>query len=423
MTGPGPWGPKSRAPWGLLPKFHRDPLGLLHAVARQYPDLAALPFGPWTLYLASGESAVEDVLRPHKDHFHKGPGMEADNPLTGQGLLLTEDDVWRDQRKAIAPVFGRGTVLQYQPIMERGIEHLTGQFFSKGALDVGQFGRHLALWVTLAALFGTEPDAMQLDQVSRATQGVMAHYHQRARSVVRPPYRWPTIFNRHFYALAAELTQFVKPLLEHPPSALLEILAQSSPDRGVQEAVTFLIAGHETTGNALAWTLLLLADHPDSVLRVQQEASEVPEQRPYTEAVVLESLRLYPPVWLLSRRSIRPVEVCGYVLPAHASFLISPFVSHRIESYYADADAFRPERWLEDGARVRHSRTDYRFLAFGGGPRRCPGEGFAMAELTLAISFICQHWQLRALASSWPQAFPGMTLAPEGDLRIMATAP
>ncbi len=410
-----PHGPTSRWPWGLLPTFHRDPLTLLERVGRRYPSMAALPFGPWTLYLATGDKAVADVLRTHKDHFRKGPGMEAKNPLIGQGMLLSEGDLWREQRRAIMPVFSHNAIKAYHAAIAHEVNVGAQKFFSAANVDAGVFGRYLALAVTLSTLFGLSPKDELISRLGESTSQVMEHFHHRARSLYRPPYAWPKAFNGAFHQSSDVLRAFVEPLLDRPNTPLLEILAQSPPDRRAQEALTFLIAGHETTGNALAWTLRLLADHPEVVERVSQEAEG---GLVYSEAVVLESLRLFPPVWLLSRTAIQNVEVDHYHLAAGSQFLVSPWVTHRLESYYPEAESFLPERWL-DGGEIKRTRTDYRFLAFGGGPRRCPGEEFALAELSLAVANICRRWRLRS-REPFPSPTPGMTLSPRGGLEILA---
>lgn len=417
MSARRPHGPVNRLPWGLLPQFHHDPLRLLEEVGRRYPSLATLPFGPWTLFLATDDRVVEDVLRPHKDHFRKGPGMEASNPLIGQGLLLSEGELWRDQRRAILPAFSDEQMDAYQNVMTHEVLASTAQWFTDGQIDAAQFGRHLALAVAMSALFGAEPDSEAVACVGEATRNVMAHFHRRARSLFRPPYHWPAPFNRSFHQASAVLGNYMTPLLASPATALTRILACSPLDRQNAEAITFLIAGHETTGNALAWTLRLLAEYPEVADRVSEEAKSQEGQRPslaYAEAVCLESLRLYPPVWLISRTALTPVEVAGYRLPEGSHFLISPWVTHRIDTYYPEASAFRPERWLNQGKVVR-SRADYRFLAFGGGPRRCPGEGFALREMVTAISMICRKWRMHPLGS-FPKPEPGMTLAPKGEV-------
>ncbi len=418
-----PYGPVTRAPWGLLPRFHRDPLGLLEDVGNRYPGFASLPFGPWTLYLATEDTAVEDVLRPHKDHFRKGPGMEAQNPLIGRGLLLSEGDLWREQRKAIAPVFHPDSMKAYRIAIAERIGAAVSRFFTPGQLDAGEFGRYLALIVTMDVFFGVASAAESVRRVDKATAQVMEHFHHRARSAYRPPYHWPKVFNRAFHQASGVLTDFIEPLFDEPSTPLLKVLANSPVERRAEEALTFLIAGHETTGNALAWTLRLLAEYPDIADRVGDEAlhqGDPFQPGAYTQAVCLEALRLFPPVWLISRTATHEVEVQGYALPAGSDFLVSPWVTHRRSGYYSEPTTFRPERWIRSREVVR-SRTDYRFLAFGGGPRRCPGEEFALTEMMLAISFICREWNLRPLTTALPSPHPGMTLAPHGALGLVVT--
>lgn len=407
-------GLSSRAPWGLLPEFHRRPLHLLMRAASAGRPLASLAFGPWTLYLASGEEAVEAVLRPHKDHFKKGPGMEASNPLLGEGLLLSEGDVWKRERRAIHPAFASRELRVYRPAMERWIPALVGALPDRGRLEAGGFGRMVALRVALAALFAVEPADAELDRLSQATGAIMEHFHRRARSVWRPPYRWPALFNRTYHEAGEVLQGFVDPLLTLPPSTpLLAALADDpvyAEGRRSAEALTFLIAGHETTGNAIAWTLGLIARHPGWQDRLAEEVLGTPGRPRVAEAIIRESLRLYPPVWLLSRTATVPVEVTGRSFASGTHFLVSPWVTHRLPEYYEDPEGFRPERWLD-----RQATPPYRYLAFGGGPRHCPGEGFALTELALVVRAMVGRFRI-TLPDAWPDPRPGMTLAPADPL-------
>lgn len=406
----------SRAPWGRLPEFHRRPLDLLMRAAALGRPLASLPFGPWTLYLAAGEEAVESVLRPHKGHFKKGPGMEANNPLFGEGLLLSEGDIWKQERRAIHPAFASEALDTYRPAMDRWVPRLVEAWAARGEWEAGRFGRTVALRVALAALFGVEPDDAELTRLSQATRAVMAHFHRRARSVWRPPYRWPMLFNRSYHEAGAVLRGFVDPLVAGPVrtpflAALTNEDVYPGPRRSA-EAITFLIAGHETTGNAIAWTLGLLARHPAWQDRVADEATGVSGDVEVLNAVIRESLRLYPPVWLVSRTATAPVEVAGRRFATGTHFLVSPWVTHRLPEYYEDPESFRPERW------IGHPTTpSYRYLAFGGGPRHCPGEGFAYTELGLLIRALVLRYRLTAVGP-WPSPHPGMTLAPAAPLMI-----
>ncbi len=408
-----PPGPQTRTPWGLLPNFHRDPLTLLETLGQEYSPLTRLPFGPWTLYLAVGAEAVEDVLRSHRQHFRKGPGMDVKNPLLGRGLLLSEGETWRSERHALGAAFQPQAYSAYERAMRQEIARRVALVADGETVDVADFSRQLALAVAIQAFFGVDPDSGQMAAVGQAVENLMRHFYSRARSLWRPPYPWPQLFNRTFYHAARGLTGFVEHALEKGQSPFLDALAQLPADQRMAEAVTFLIAGHETTANALAWTLLLLSRHPEVAEHVAGEtetSSASGLQLPYVRAVAFEALRLFPPVWLMSRTAVDEVGVAGYRLPSGADFLVSPWVTHRQAAYYAQATAFCPERWLTGNA-VHGSSRNYRFIAFGAGPRRCPGEHFAVNEITLAISAVCRRFTLIA-ASAFPAPRAGMTLAP-----------
>jgi len=193
------------------------------------------------------------------------------------------------------------------------------------------------------------------------------------------------------------------------------------------EIVTLLLASHETTANALAWTWYLLARHADAEARLHAEidtvlgtgrcpnADDLPEL-PYTRMVLAESMRLYPPAWLLARVAVEEHEARGYVLPAGSLAVLSPWVVHRNSSYFPAPQRFDPERW---GAATHNGRPRFSYFPFGGGSRGCMGEAFAWMEGVLLLAVIAQRWRFRLLdESSHPEIRPALTLTPRSGIRV-----
>jgi len=195
------------------------------------------------------------------------------------------------------------------------------------------------------------------------------------------------------------------------------------------EAMTLLLAGHETTANALTWTWYLLSQHPEVEARLHAEVDAVLGRRdasagdlpqlPYARAVVAESMRLYPPAYLVGRRALEPYAIPGtdYVVPARTVVLISQYLLHRDPRFWDDAERFVPERWLDEGRTERHR---YAYFPFGAGTRICIGEHFAWMEAILALSTIAQRWQLRLVPGQTIEMQPIITLRPKGGIKMVA---
>jgi cytochrome P450 len=186
------------------------------------------------------------------------------------------------------------------------------------------------------------------------------------------------------------------------------------------EAITLLLAGHETAANVLAWTWYLLSQNPAAESRLHDEVDDVLAGRlpavedlprlKYTQMVLDEAMRLYPPAWTLARRAVRECEIGGYRIPAKSVLLLSQYVMHRDARYYQDPDRFDPERWTPES---RAERPAFSYFPFGGGPRLCIGEQFAKMECTLVTATLAQRWRLRLARGHLIEAAPQLTLRPK----------
>ncbi|MCY0864211.1 MAG: cytochrome P450 [Sulfobacillus sp.] len=385
--------------WRHLMWFHRQPLEWLKSLADRYGPLTAFRLGPWPFWLASGPQTVGAILRRHGKEFIKGPGLQTDNPLIGAGLLTTEGSFWAEERRREAPLFTSTNVKRLlaadmMPWSEKWADALPTDrpvelhsLFLRGTLDV--------VIRTLFADSGPKPLATYQEDLA----WIMHHFYHRLRSPFRPPYHWPWPFNRLYHRHARRLETFFDQW--HPEPKPYETLGSRlnphDPDDRAK-AVTLLMAGQETTANALTWTIRLLATHPDW----QQRLWEQPE---VVDWVIQESLRLYPPVWLISRETTRSVALEKYELPPHAKILISPWVSHRNPDVFVDPAAFHPQRWQSAAPRLDG------YFPFGGGPRRCIGQAFALGEMRTVIEAIVARYRIEPVGPD-PTVFPAMTLEP-----------
>jgi len=192
------------------------------------------------------------------------------------------------------------------------------------------------------------------------------------------------------------------------------------------EAITIFLAGHETTANALTWTWYLLSEHPEIEARLHHEldsvlagrlptADDFPRLR-YTEMVIAESMRLYPPAWIMGRRALKDYSLASYIVPAGSSVIMSPYVMHHDARYFPDPFRFDPDRWTPE---ARASRPQFSYFPFGGGPRRCIGEGFAWMEAIMILATLAQTWSLRHIPEHHVALQPVITLRPKHGMSMV----
>lgn len=411
MTIPGPIGGN----FTRLAAFHRDPLSFFQALTRTWGPDVRFRMGPWTFFLINSPERAGWILSHHRPYFHKGPGLDPKNPLIGGGLLTSEDETWIHQRRSLAPVFRRDNVSRMQSELMDVIQDDLAEWPLDIPFDLEPRLLRLSLTMAVRTLFADKSSTTTaLKEVGHQVEWLMAHFYHRSRSVWRFPYQIPP-FNRRYHAHATRLHQFTESLkpIARPFETVWPHLS-SDPNALLQEAATLIIAGYETTGHAMAWALDLLASHPDVHQHVYQESLTDDVDKPWTRAVLNESLRLFPPVWLLSRRATQDIPNEDLLIPNGSIVLISPWLMHRNPDVFPHPDDFRPERWI-NAAPI----PPYHYIPFGAGPRGCIGEHLALEEAVLAISTIVRHLQLTTQAGP-REVFPGLTLAAKEPLWVTA---
>lgn len=394
--------------WSLLRAFQRDPLALFVTLTQSYGTRVRFRMGPWTFYLLTDPDSVGEVLSHHGKGFLKGPGMDASNPLTGAGLLTQEGSPWIDQRRRMAGVFRQSNIALMIPELDAALSHLiAGPLRSGGQWDLEPLMLRLSLTMVMHTIFAEEiPDPSTLKSVGDDVEWLMRHFYHRSRSIWRFPYHLKP-FNHGYHVREARLHRVIDRVnpCDRPYDTVWPHLAPHP--QHYPEVLTLVIAGYETTGHAIAWALDLMSRHPDWEQAVYQEslneASPHPSTHPITQAVLLEALRLYPPVWLLSRKPTETMELGRDHLEPGQIILISPWMTHRLADSFANPESFDPSRWLS--APPTHP---YAYIPFGAGPRRCIGEHLALQEALLAISRLTRAFTFHPYGPR--DVFPGMTL-------------
>ena len=436
-----PPGPKGALPGLQFLSFTRDPLGFLSNVAREHGDVVYFGGVTEELYLLNHPDYIKDVLVTHNTSFMKGRGLQRAKRLLGEGLLTSEPPLHRRQRRLAQPAFHKQRINAYASLMVDYTSRLERERWEDGrTLDVAQEMMHLALTIVGKTLFGTETEA-EAEEVRAALSASMASFARFMMPFAEFLSRLPLPANRRFTESRARLDRIIYRIIEERRASgedrgdLLSMLLKAQDDEGDgtgmtdeqlrDEAMTIFLAGHETTANALAWTWYLLSQHPEVEAKLHAELDEVLKGRPptaedlprlrYTEMVVAESMRLYPPAWILGRRALEDYEVGGYVIPRDALVILSPYVMQRDPRFFPDPERFDPERFTPE---AKSARPQFSYFPFGGGPRRCIGEGFAWMEGVLVVATLAQKWRLRLAHGQSVKPQPGVTLRPRHGVRM-----
>lgn len=413
-----------------------DPIAFFRASAETQGPVARIQFGNREFVLLNDPGIIEELLIRHASSFEKFPRISRTRGLFGEGLLTSEEPLHLKQRRLAQPAFHRDRLAAYADEMVRSTNRLTAGWKDGETINAAHDMGNLALDIVSRTLFSTQTESQAekigaaLDQVVRTLNHLVTPWGNLLLSM-------PSPVRRRYRAALQELDEIIYGFIserrrsgdEH--NDLLSLLIQAKdaetglcmPDLQLRdELMTMFVAGHDTTANALAWTLYLLSQHPHERARMEAEVDQILGSKaatmedvlrlPYTSAVFRESLRLYPPVWILGRRALKPIDTPLIQLRKGAIVLVSMAVLHRRGDLYASPELFLPER--------PEPKHRYAFLPFGAGTRLCIGERFAWLEGILCLATIAQKWRLDLVAGSKVEAQPLLTLRPRFGLPMRA---
>ena len=440
-----PPGPRGLPLLGMALQVLRDPLGTLQRIAREYGDIVRIPIGPDSRILLNHPDYIEQVNVIQQSKFHKSKlTKDVTGRLLGEGLLISEGDFWRRQRRLAQPAFHRSRINEYASTMVESAETQIRKWSDGEERDIAQEMTALTLETAVRTLFGTTLPG-EARQVGRSLDFLVRYSLRKARFPIKVPESWPTPANRRAERELKFLDSLVyriiderkrlgnigehKDLLSLLMSAMDEDGSQMTPKQLRDETMTLFLAGHETTALTLSWAWYLLSKNPAAEVLLHEELRDVLGGRApgigdlgrlqYLLAVVNEVLRLYPPAYILARTSIAPSTIGGYDFPAGSTVIFSQWVMQRDARFFDDPEAFRPERWL-DGLEDRLPAGAY--FPFGDGPRRCIGQNFALMEAVLVIATIAQKFQLQLVEGQKIVPEPLVTLRPRNGIRMRIDA-
>lgn len=418
-------------------------LDLLVESAREYGPIVGIKALGGKGFLLDHPDYIRYVLAENQRNYVKSKNYEALELVIGNGLLTNEGDHWQQQRRLMQPPFHSQRIQQYGDLICHEAEAKAADWETRfvqtdGICDLSREMTELTLRVVSKALFGASVQT-EMDKLIRA-QNFLNGYVDSRMGGVNVPHSIPTPKNRRYHKSLQDLDEVVWGIIRerrnNPDSGddLLSMLLDARDERTGEamnerqlrdEVATILLAGNETTANALSWTWYLLHKHPevehefhrelDQVLAGREPSLKDLKSLPYTEMIFQESMRLFPPAWAISRKPVADDEIASYPIPAGSTVLICPYVTHRNPEYWDDSDSFKPERFAHG------TPNDYSYFPFGGGPRKCLGNGFAMMEGQLILATLAQHFSIRILNERDIKLNPQVTLRPRNGMKAAIT--
>lgn len=416
MSTPLP-GPRSRFPGDALFAMTRRPLEFLPRLVREHGDVAGFRFYRQVVALLSDPDDIRDMLVTNARNFHKGRGLERAKMLLGEGLLTSEGEFHLRQRRLAQPAFHRARIAAYGETMAHYAERRIATWRPGATFDLSREMATYTLAVVGKTLFDADIEG-EAPEIGRALTDSLAAFNFSvlpfAEQLLKLPFPVARRFNRARERLDATIYRLIaeRRASGEDRGDLLSMLLLAHDTEGDgsgmtdlqlrDEAMTILLAGHETTANALTWALWLVSTHPEEEARLHAEVDALgdgplgPEdvvRLPYTRAVFAETLRLYPPAWIVGRRALAPYRVGDVELPARTIVLASQWIVHRDPRWWPEADRFQPDRWLPGGSAMDPGRPKFSYFPFGAGTRVCIGEQFAWMEGILALATIARRWR------------------------------
>ena len=425
--GPGtrkPPGPRSLSPLRSASALQRDPIRFALDMWHRYGDVVRFRFLFWPAYVFYHPDHVKRVLQEnHRNYTKNFPNMKAAREIFGNGLFTSEGESWLHQRRLMQPSFHHKRLANFGQLMTEAtaamLEHWQGTAPGDAPLDISLEMMRLSLRIAGLALFSHDL-SNEVDRVGR-TFTTLGPLISKYATLPFPPLWVPTPRNRHLLAGLNTLNTVVYALMDerrkqpvdtHAPDLLWMLLSAQDEETGESmsdqqlrdEVLTLLLGGHETTAAALTWTWYLLSQHPEVERRLHAElgtvlAGQLPtvehlDALPYTRMVIQEAMRLYPPAFGFTRFATASDEIGGYPISANSVMFLSAYCTHRHPTFWEEPDVFDPERFTPERSA---GRPRFAYFPFGGGPRQCIGNAFAMMEAQLVLATVAQRYSLRLL--------------------------
>jgi cytochrome P450 len=433
---PLPPGPEGLSLLGNTLQLVRDPFAFWDVLA-EHGDVVRYDAAGWSFTGILHPDHVERVLVEEPDTFERYLFADRRLDFAPEGLLYTDGEQWRNQRRLMQPAFTMDRIKSYATTMREQIEGMASKWDDGEEVALNQEFSTLTLRILSKALFDVDVDP---DAEDEAITGGAREINRRSDASNLSSFLpgWlPTPGNLRYKRAMADYRERVDELIDDRRATdpkgddLLSILLGAGDGDGLSEReirdnlITFMFAGHETTSLGLTYTCMLLAQHDDVREKLQAELETVLDgesvdfehvpRLDYTDRVITEAMRLYPPAYIMFRRATEDAVIGGYNIPAGTVLTLPQFRIHHDERFYDDPETFDPDRWTDE---MEADLPEYAYFPFGGGPRHCIGMRFAMLELKLVVATLAQRFDLELVSNPDPEFIPGATLQPADDVRV-----
>jgi len=439
-----PPGPKGSLIMGVMREFNRDTLGFIERCRRDYGDVVRSRFLYVTAYFLYNPADIETLLTTNAKSFRKAQSLRSPffHRLVGNGLVTSEGDFWRRQRRLAQPAFHRQRISSYGEVMVQYANRAIDKWRDGEQRDVAKDMTRLTLEIVVKTLFNSDV-SNDADHVGAMLSQIARPFASQATLKWIADNRLPTPGHYRYFNAVREIDNIVYRIIAERRASgtdegdLLSMLLQAQDEDGSQmsdkqlrdEVMTLFLAGHETTALALSWSWYLLATHRTAEAKFHEELDEVlggraPEvsdlpRLKFTEMIAKETMRLYPPAYAVGREAIEETEIGGFRVPRGTQLFAFQWATHRDERFFERPDEFVPERWA-DGS--MQSLPKYAYFPFGGGPRQCIGNYFAMMEIVLLLATIGQRLKFTVLPEHPVEVLPVLSLRPKNGIKVKLSA-
>jgi cytochrome P450 len=439
-------GPRGRLLVGHAPELRSDPIGFLLRLFRDHGDVVRFGFGPKIAHLVVHPDAVREVLVDRHQNYAKGRLYDDLKLAAGEGLVTSEGDHWRRNRRILQPAFHSRRIEALATVVTDATRALLAHWASSAAgapVDIGDEMTRLVLRIAGLTLFSIDLSD-GADEVGRVLPIVVHHVLDRPKRLIKIPERIPTPRNRRFTNALARLDRLILEMIERrrqldERSDMLTLLMQARDEESGarlsdtevrDEAVTSFVAGHETAAAVLSWLFYLLSRHPSAARRIREEAiaaigvdgvpavADLPRM-PYTKRVIQETMRLFPPPWIIPREAVADDTLMGYAIPGGSLVILSPFITHRHPVFWENPEGFDPDRFVPERSADLPASA---YVPFGAGPRKCIGTNLAMMWMQLSVPMIVREVRLDLMPGYHVEFEPSVALRPKAGCR-MAVVP